>query len=88
MWDATELGFTPQSLYDPAINIIAGTRYLKYLIGRFRSVRAGLVVYNGGEGNFAVLGEDARSLFRSRQYADRILACANQIKPAPFFRKR
>jgi hypothetical protein len=83
-----QLGFTAKSLYDPAINIIAGTRYLKYLIGRFGSVRAGLVAYNGGEGNVAVLGEDARSLFKSRQYADRILACANQIKPIPSYRKR
>jgi soluble lytic murein transglycosylase-like protein len=70
-------------LWNPATNIRVGTSYLKYLIGRFGSVRAGLVAYNGGEGNVAVLGQDAKLLANARMYADRILACADQLKPLP-----
>lgn len=82
-----KFGYAANALWNPAINIRVGTSYLKYLIGQFGSVRAGLVAYNGGEGNVAVLGQDAKLLANARMYADRILACAEKLQPLPLQKK-
>lgn len=43
-------------LFDPEVNIAAGTRYLRYLINRFDDPRVALAAYNAGEGNVAKFG--------------------------------
>ena len=43
-------------LFDPEVNIAAGTKYLRYLINRFDDPRIALAAYNAGEGNVAKFG--------------------------------
>jgi soluble lytic murein transglycosylase-like protein len=43
-------------LFDPEQNIVAGTKYLKYLIDRFGNLRMALAAYNAGEGNIEKFG--------------------------------
>jgi soluble lytic murein transglycosylase len=43
--------FTVRELYDPAVNIEAGVRYLEYLFSRFQTLEEVLAAYNGGPTN-------------------------------------
>jgi soluble lytic murein transglycosylase-like protein len=45
-----------ENLFDPEVNIAAGTKYLRYLINRFDDPRIALAAYNAGEGNVAKFG--------------------------------
>lgn len=42
--------------FDPEENIRAGTRYFRYLLGRFENETMALAAYNAGEGNVARFG--------------------------------
>jgi hypothetical protein len=42
--------------FDPAANIAAGSKYLRYLIDRFGDQRLALAAYNAGEGNIERFG--------------------------------
>lgn len=44
------------NLFDPEQNIIAGTKYLRYLIDRFGNLKMALAAYNAGEGNIEKFG--------------------------------
>lgn len=43
-------------LFNPAQNIAAGTKYLRYLLDRFGESRVALAAYNAGEGNVERFG--------------------------------
>jgi hypothetical protein len=43
-------------LFDPEVNIAAGTKYLRYLLNRFEDPSIALAAYNAGEGNVAKFG--------------------------------
>jgi soluble lytic murein transglycosylase-like protein len=43
-------------LFNPADNIAAGTKYLRYLMDRFGDQRVALAAYNAGEGNVERFG--------------------------------
>lgn len=43
-------------LFDPADNVAAGTKYLRYLFDRFPDQRLALAAYNAGEGNVEKFG--------------------------------
>ncbi len=43
-------------LFNPAENIAAGTKYLRYLVDRFGDQRLALAAYNAGEGNVEKFG--------------------------------
>lgn len=45
-----------EDLFNPAENIAAGTRYLRYLFDRFGDQRIVLAAYNAGEGNVEKFG--------------------------------
>ena len=42
--------------FNPTENIAAGTKYLRYLLDRFRNERLALAAYNAGEGNIERFG--------------------------------
>jgi soluble lytic murein transglycosylase-like protein len=48
---ATARRFDVADSYDPKQNIRGGTRYLGYLIDRFKNLELALAAYNAGEGN-------------------------------------
>ncbi len=48
---ATQLGYDEHDLYDPETNIEFGTKYLAYLIGKYKNDKIALAAYNAGEGN-------------------------------------
>jgi soluble lytic murein transglycosylase len=54
LWVAEQIGmddYTEEKLYDPRVNILIGTWYLRYLIRQFDDNRyAALAAYNGGRG--------------------------------------
>ncbi|HEX9160609.1 MAG TPA: transglycosylase SLT domain-containing protein [Thermoanaerobaculia bacterium] len=45
-----------EDLFNPAQNIAAGTKYLRYLFDRFSDQRIALAAYNAGEGNVEKFG--------------------------------
>jgi soluble lytic murein transglycosylase len=51
----------PDMLTDPAVNIAYGTRYLRYLIGRYGDIRLVLTAYNAGESNLSGWLREARA---------------------------
>jgi soluble lytic murein transglycosylase-like protein len=69
-------------LFNPAENIAAGTKYLRYLVDRFRDERVAIAAYNAGEGNVEKFGGIPpfpetlnyieRVNVRTRQYRQRI----------------
>ncbi len=48
--------FGAHDLFDPEQNIVAGTKYLKYLLDRFGNLHMALAAYNAGEGNIEKFG--------------------------------
>lgn len=71
-----------EDLFNPAQNIAAGTRYLRYLYNRFGDQRIALAAYNAGEGNVERWGgippfEETQNYLqrvnaRTRSYRERI----------------
>ena len=54
-WQAEKLGLevSEDDFFDPAMNILVGTAYLRYLLDRFGDLRTVLIAYNAGEGKAA-----------------------------------
>lgn len=48
---ATAAMYAVGDAYDPAQNIAAGARHLRYLINRYKNLELALAAYNAGEGN-------------------------------------
>ena len=44
-------GYAKGELTDPAYNILLGSAYLSYLLGKYRDIDTALAAYNAGEGN-------------------------------------
>lgn len=53
---ATAARYGVSNAYDPAENISAGARHMKYLINRYKNVELALAAYNAGEGNVKKYG--------------------------------
>ena len=49
--DYTKCCVEKNDLFNPEINIILGTKYLKYLIDKFKNVDVAICAYNAGETN-------------------------------------
>ena len=57
--------------FDPEENIRAGTRYFRYLLGRFEDETMALAAYNAGEGNVTRFG-GIPPFSETRQYIERV----------------
>jgi soluble lytic murein transglycosylase len=62
----------PEALFDPALNVRLGVRYLERLMRRYPDLRIALAAYNWGPGHIS--GRLRRGEPLPRRYADRVLA--------------
>ena len=71
-----------QKLTDPAVNVPAGTRYLRYLLDLFPG-RMDLVLaaYNAGEGAVQRAGNQIPAFKETQNYVRTVLALYHQLKP-------
>lgn len=53
---ATAAMYSVMDAFEPSQNIAAGTRHIKYLIDRYKSLELALAAYNAGEGNVKKYG--------------------------------
>ncbi len=53
---ATAARYQVRDVWDPAENIMAGSRHLRYLLDRYGSLSLALAAYNAGEGNVRKYG--------------------------------
>lgn len=69
-------------LYDPRINIAAGSRYLRDLIARFDgSLELALAAYNAGEGAVQRAGNQIPNYRETQNYVKTVLALYTHLKP-------
>ena len=66
-------------LFNPAENIAAGTKYLRYLLDRFPDQRMALAAYNAGEGNVEKIG-GIPPFSETVNYLHRVNARTNQYR--------
>lgn len=70
---ATAARYNISNAFDPAQNISAGTRHLKYLIDRYKSLELALAAYNAGEKNVEKYG-GIPPFAETRDYVKRVLS--------------
>ncbi|WP_338819183.1 lytic transglycosylase domain-containing protein [Acidovorax temperans] len=71
-----------QKLADPAVNVSAGTRYLRYLLDLFPGrVDLALAAYNAGEGAVQRAGNQIPAFKETQNYVRTVLALYHQLKP-------
>lgn len=66
-------------LFNPAQNIAAGAKYLRYLHDRFRDERLALAAYNAGEGNVERFG-GVPPFSETRVYLERVASRAQRYR--------
>ncbi len=71
-----------QKLTDPAVNVPAGTRYLRYLLDLFPGrMDLALAAYNAGEGAVQKAGNQIPAFKETQNYVRTVLALYHQLKP-------
>lgn len=70
---ATAAMYDVMDAYDPAENIRAGTRHIKYLINRYKDLELALAAYNAGEGNVKKYG-GIPPFAETQDYVKRVLS--------------
>ena len=71
-----------QKLADPAVNVSAGTRYLRYLLDLFPGrMDLALAAYNAGEGAVQRAGNQIPAFKETQNYVRTVLALYHQLKP-------
>ena len=58
--DKYSMGFGYDDVLDPEKNVMAGAKYLQYLLERFSDLDTALCAYNAGEGNVSAWLKDRR----------------------------
>jgi hypothetical protein len=59
--------------WDPEQNVHGGTRYLRELLDRFRSLRLALAAYNAGEGAVEMHGNQVPPYQETQTYVDKVM---------------
>ncbi|MGD9772772.1 lytic transglycosylase domain-containing protein [Diaphorobacter sp.] len=79
-----------QKLTDPAINVAAGTRYLRYLMDLFEGrLDLALAAYNAGEGAVQRAGNRIPAYRETRNYVQSVMGLYALLKPpAPLLEHR
>lgn len=71
-----------KKLFDPRINIAAGSRYLRYLIGLFRGdLELAVAAYNAGEGAVQRAGNKIPNYKETQNYVKTVLQLYAYLKP-------
>jgi len=71
-----------QKLFDPRVNIAAGSRYLRDLIARFQgSIELALAAYNAGEGAVQRAGNRIPDYRETQNYVQTVLQLYAYLKP-------
>ena len=72
---AARMGVNPKHLYDPEQNIIAGTRYLRFLSNRFKGNFDHIVAaYNAGEGAVQQAGMKIPPYAETKAYVPAVIS--------------
>ena len=79
-----------QKLADPAVNVPAGTRYLRYLLDLFPGrMDLAVAAYNAGEGAVQKAGNQIPAFKETQNYVRTVLGLYAQLKPpAPVLAQR
>lgn len=74
-----------QKLVDPAVNVSAGTRYLRYLLDLFPGrLDLALAAYNAGEGAVQRAGNRIPAYKETQNYVRTVLGLYAQLKPPAY----
>ncbi len=77
---AAEYGVdSSDALYDPAVNVNAGTRHLKRLLRKYKNISQALAAYNAGEGS-AVRFRRTGAYTETRKYVVRVIRYYQKYK--------
>ncbi len=79
---ATAARYDVDNAFDPAENIRAGSRHLKYLIDRYRNLELALAAYNAGESNVEKYG-GIPPFAETQDYVKRVLHRYNKFYKSP-----
>lgn len=66
--------------FDPQSNILAGTNYLKYLIGKFKNLPLAIAAYNAGPGAVEKYNHSIPPYKETQNYVKKVLSYYEQFK--------
>lgn len=67
-----------KEVFDPAENVMAGSRYLKMLLDRFGDLSLALAAYNAGPANVEKYGNNIPPFAETQNYVDQIIKKLNR----------
>ena len=79
---ADSAGDVSSKLTDPKTNIMAGARYMRYLLGKFPGqIELAVAAYNAGEGNVRNAGNQVPNFKETQNYVRAVLGLYASLKP-------
>jgi soluble lytic murein transglycosylase-like protein len=78
-----------KKLHDPAVNVKAGAKYLRYLMDMFEgNIELALAAYNAGEGAVLKAGKRVPNFPETRNYVKTVMQLYEMLKPPSFINGR